>query len=350
MKECRSLVRGGWRVQLVVADSQGDEIRDGVEIIDIGLLSKNRLWRMITGVYKFFLFANRSKADIFHIHDPELLLAAVALKFFNKRVIYDMHENLPLQIFSKQWLPSFLRSFISSSVKVFERIVLAKMEVVMAADSCVAAYPFLQRVAVVRNFPVISDLAGQASSKFDVFTVGYLGGVTTIRGILDVLAAVQNLRNCGYELKFQCLGPISSEVAGDQHFQSALDQGWLIAPGRVDALDGWATISRCHVGVSMLHPQPNYLEAWPTKMFEYMAMSLPVIISDFPMYQKFINDSKCGLFAESKNVDSIERAILHMISYPKEAIAMGENGKSIALRSYTWDAEFLKLLNLYENS
>ena len=49
------------------------------------------------------------KADIYHIHDPELLLIALKLKKRNKKVIYDAHEDLPRQILTKHWIPKIIR-------------------------------------------------------------------------------------------------------------------------------------------------------------------------------------------------------------------------------------------------
>ena len=45
--------------------------------------------------------------------------------------------------------------------------------------------------------------------------------------------------------------------------------------------EGWPVIARCHIGLALLKPIPNYYESYPTKLFEYMALGLPVITSNF---------------------------------------------------------------------
>lgn len=350
LKECLSLAQDGCRVQLVVADGRGDEFRGGVEVVDLGIVSGHRLSRMLVNLVRVFFRIKQSNADIFHIHDPELLLIVLPLKLYQKRFIYDMHENLPLQIYSKGWLPKFLKPLISSAARVFERAVLNKIEVVMAESSYLSSYPFVKRATVVQNFPDISKIPIINSSKYEVFTVGYVGGVSKIRGVIDVLIALERMREDGHKICFCCLGPISSEVGADEHFQSALRQGWLKAPGRVDAPECWMIMSRCHVGMAMLHPHSNYQESWPTKMFEYMALSLPVIVSEFPMYREVIDKNKCGIVVPPANIELIKTAISYIKSNKAEATMMGINGRNAVSREYSWGAEFLNLKKLYNKT
>jgi hypothetical protein len=52
LKECTSLANAGFEVNLIVADGQGDEKKNGVNIIDTGEKSPNRIKRMTDTIKK----------------------------------------------------------------------------------------------------------------------------------------------------------------------------------------------------------------------------------------------------------------------------------------------------------
>ena len=118
-KMCKSLSKK-YEVNLVVADGKGDEIKDNINIFDVGK-SKNRKDRMLNITKKVFQKALEINVKIYHIHDPELIPIGVKLKKLGFKVIFDMHENTPKQIKNKNYIPFILRNIISNVYKFYER-------------------------------------------------------------------------------------------------------------------------------------------------------------------------------------------------------------------------------------
>lgn len=114
IKECTSLTNAGYDVTLLVADGKPDEVKNGVKIISVSDIPKSRFHRIIKSSNVMYKKALKVDAEIYHLHDPELLSLARKLKKAGKKVVFDSHENYPAQIKVKGYIPYILRSAISS--------------------------------------------------------------------------------------------------------------------------------------------------------------------------------------------------------------------------------------------
>ena len=87
----------------------------------------------------------------------------------------------------------------------------------------------------------------------------------------------------------------------------------------------------------------------PTKVYEYMMMELPFIISDFSYNRMIIDKYKCGLAVDPTNVNAIAEAIRYIINNPEIADEMGKNGKKLITESLNWREEEKKLYKFYDS-
>jgi glycosyltransferase involved in cell wall biosynthesis len=340
-KECASLAGLGYDVGLVAAHDRAETV-DGVRILPVRR-PRGRADRMTRVAWAVYRTAARERPDVCHFHDPELLWVGALLKLGGRRVVYDVHEDVPKQVLAKHWIPPRARPPAARGVALAEQIGARLVDGIVAATPSIAAKFPAAKTVVVQNFPEASFAHdGAAPGRRDDAFV-YAGGLMEIQGVREMAQAFALLPE-----------GMTGTVAGRFH-PAGLEQaiaalpGWrrvryLGAVGRPDvrrAIDGAA------VGLVLNHPTRNYVDAYPTKMFEYMARGVPVVCSDFPLWARIVGDADCGIAVDPRDPRAIARAICRLNEDQQLARRLGENGRRAVRERLNWEHELGKLDGLY---
>jgi glycosyltransferase involved in cell wall biosynthesis len=89
------------------------------------------------------------------------------------------------------------------------------------------------------------------------------------------------------------------------------------------------------------------VRALPTKLFEYLALGLPVIASDFPAWRDIVERHACGICVNPEDPRAIAAAIEYLHDNPEERARLGANARA-ASAAYTWSRDAPALVALYE--
>ncbi|MBA2777338.1 glycosyltransferase family 4 protein [Billgrantia kenyensis] len=348
-KQCRSLVADGHAVTLVVADGNGDEERDGVVIHDVGRLT-GRLNRVLKTTRRVHDQARRLDADLYHLHDPELMPVGRRLKRLGKTVVYDAHEDLPRQMLAKHYLGKATRRLLSFGVEAYQRRVCRHFDAIVAATPYIrdGFSTFHSRVIDVNNFPMLGELDGAPDARLtagvdELPAICYVGGIAEVRGIREIVRAMERVE---HDCRLQLAGDFNLLTLEQEVMTYA---GWsrVEAHGYLDRDGVRRVLGSSIAGLVTLHPIINYLDALPVKMFEYMSAGLPVIASDFPLWREIVEGSDCGICVDPLDPGAIAAAIDFIVTHPERAREMGENGQRAVAERYNWQQEERKLLDTY---
>ncbi|HOV70032.1 MAG TPA: glycosyltransferase family 4 protein, partial [Clostridia bacterium] len=321
-KQARTLAQNGYSVAIIAPDSiPEDEL--GINFIPFSR-PEGKIKRILFSSRRIFKIALEQNADIYHLHDPELLIAGLKLKKRGKTVIFDSHEDIEKQILNKYWIKPFLRKLTAFLFDKLCRYCTRRFDLVIAAtESIEERYKrYGCKTGTVKNYPIIKE--------FDIINTiwedrrnsfCYIGGIMKIRGIAQMLDAL-SYTSADMELAGRFDNSALENITKSHPNWARVTYHGFV--GRIGVAD---ILARVKIGAVILHPVPNYIDSLPIKMFEYMAAGIPVIASDFPLFRQILHDNACGICVDPFNAEEIGNTIDKLLHDDDLARTMGENGK-----------------------
>ena len=339
-KECITLSKNLYDVYLIVTHTS-DEIIQNVNIISLPA-PVNRRQRIFKNAFLAFRKATSVKPDIIHFHDPELLGIGIFFRLLGKKVIYDVHEDVARQMLYKKWIGSAeLRFILSGFVALFESFAsLFFNKIVVVTEDIQKKFP-ASKTILVRNFPIVSMIrdAKPALLIKKRKVVIYAGNLSEVRGIKELIDAIEHI-----DADLWLLGDWeSAEFESFCKTSGGWKQTTFLGKRKLEEVYGYLKLA--DVGIALLYPIKNYLKSLPVKAFEYMALGLPMILSDFPYWIETF--SECAEFANPFKTEEIVIKLKLLLTDAQTADKMGATSRRMIDNGYSWEVESLKLINLY---
>lgn len=343
-KECVSIARDSRFDVYLVAPGESREEK-GVKVVGVGQKPSSRLKRMFGFSDVIYKEALKVDADIYHFHDPELLSAGLKLKKKGKTVIFDSHENTVEQIKIKKYLPALLRKIIAFMYYLEETFICRKIDAVVFPCLVNGKNPFegrCKQTIFINNLPYLSEFS-KVEKKEPKYDICVIGSLTEERGITSLLEACK-------------LSGASIVLAGDfspEGYKEELEEKGLLEKvdfrgpcNREQVVDIY---SMTRMGASTILPVGQYPTAnnLPTKVYECMAMELPVIISDFDYPRKVLKQYEFGVAVDCRNPNAISEAIKFLLANEELCVCYGKTGRKAIEEVFNWEEEVKKLVDLY---
>ncbi len=349
IREAEVLNDADYSVYAIMLTDEKQEHR-GVHILPAPKAT-SRIQRIIN-LPQLFYQALCLKADIYHLHNPDMTVLALLLKLSGKRVIYDTHEDYSRRLLIRDWVPYGLKKplgVVVTFLEVFVSYVVDATFVTQAGQ----LKRFSKKTLLLRNAPHITEelivkaeeLACNLESKLNIFRLIYVGGVSRQRGLLTMLDALEYL-NRGACVRLWLIGPMSEELVKDVQNH----EGWQYVDyqGVLKHEEVFAYISRSDLGLAMLNDVGDHACARPNKLFEYMAMGKPFIASNFHAWKQFIVPRQPGWWISPDDGLALGRQIQEVMHDPDDMEVRGQEGKAVVV-DFNWKKESKILLDTYNN-
>lgn len=301
-------------------------------------------YRLAGGRGRRWLTASRvmqsKRWELVAVHDPELLPPALLRALMGRPTLFDLHENVPAQIQTKEWVPSLLRPGLGWTT----RLMLRWAERIMAVTVAEEGYRHLFRTGrpVIANHLALADLPPAQPAANPAF-MAYLGDVTEQRGAHLAIAAA-----AGGDMALVMVGRVAPPELIDELRDEAASQGVdLDLVGPLPHSQALARIAGASAGLSPLMDIPNYRHSLPTKVLEYLALGLPVLASDLPGTRAVTDDRVGVVHVTPGDTSAWRRAGAEVAAEPSRRSAAQAAAPSIRA-SYSWAEQ--EVLSVYRSA
>jgi glycosyltransferase involved in cell wall biosynthesis len=329
-REIKALLDAGWHVTYAAPFSGYGATftsgNSGLSVVDLPRATGRRRLRALRAARR--LLASRSSAhDVVVLHDPELLLGLPGLDL--PPVVWDVHEDTPIALTLKPWLPAVFRPLAAAAVRTVERLAARRVHVILAEESYRTR--FSGDSPVVPNTVYVPDRVEPPADD----RVVYLGHVTLARGAAELVSVGRAVADAtGAATRMMIIGDADDDARRLLSRSVAADHvDWT---GFVPSDQALRMLSGALAGLCLLHDEPNYRGSMPTKVIEYMAHGVPVITTPLPLARDLVRRAGAGVVVPFEDPDAAVAEILRLRQDPKRRVELGAAGHRVAAEEFDW--------------
>ncbi len=295
----------------------------------------------------------RLRPAVLHIYMPELLPLALCTRLFGVKIIYEVQENLRLKFDRK---PRNKHLIFRWAFAGFDQLARRYCYHIFTEVSYLITYTGLRLPhAVIHNYPDLAffDACQRQTPVGRPVEEGphllYVGVVSLDRGLDTMIRVMARLRPCYPAIRLHLFGRCTIGAVDLQRLPNYSEvRDNLIFYGQTAPALAYANPAQYVAGLALLKPVGDYADSYPAKLFEYMALGLPVITADFPLYRAVVEPAGCGYCADPTDDAQVAAYITYLLANPAAAIRLGQRGQEATRQFYNWKTEADQLLGLYQ--
>lgn len=358
-RETRAAVRAGFEVDVVAMREPGRPARGKVEGVAVHRLpiSRSRGAGRLRFFGEYVAFAGlatlqlgwlalRRRPTIVQVHNPPdfLVLAALVPKALGSRVVFDIHD-LSSDMLTMRFGDSRGAAMAKKLLERLERLACSLADVVVTVHEPYREELAARGVDSDRILVVLNSLdETQLPEVFpppsrDPFRIVYHGTVTPHYGLAVVLEAFALLpdRLSAARLEIVGTGDAVPELTARAETLGVTDRVELtgLAVPHAEVL---TRISGASVGVVPNLPSRLNRFALSTKLFEYVVLGIPAVVSDLPTLQRYFSPEEV-VFFRAGDPEALAEALALVADEYDAALARATAARERYRKSYDWEGQ-----------
>ena len=342
-KIAKSLSDNGYDSYILCMDSKGNEERNGVKFISVNYKPKNRINRILKSWKKMANEALKIDAEIYQLHDPELLPLGKFLTKKHKKVIFDSHED-GRDIGIKKWIPTPFRRLVCKLYLSYEKKAIKRIAGCISVDKNIVdrLANHNKNCVQITNYPFLPK-------KYNHSINGYIcyAGSPESYAQYEFISALENVTA---KNKYYLITNLQDESI--QRCKNLKKWGDVVKSGYVTFEELTDIYQNTCLGMSLAYPDIG-TDNWNgvvgvTKLFEFLAFGIPVICSSFNLWKDIVSKYNCGIYANPYDVNEISQKLNELLNDPEKLKELGHNARIAAEQEFNWATQEKKLLDYYK--
>lgn len=289
----------------------------------------------------FKLFGIRPQLLIIGTH--ELLFIGVLLRLITGcRLVYDIQENYLRNLIFQRNYSWGIRHLLAAIIRVREKLYSPLYDHYILAEKCyVDELDFIDKKYTVLENKFVQPKGVIGTSPQDKTSLLISGTLGYESGTLEAIEFFKHLPEDEFDL-------IIVGHCPNRRFHDAI----------LNSIDGLSNVTKRVSMVPVPHNEilnlignktlgllpykanKSTVNKIPTKLYEYIGLGIPVLISPNPIWEEMINQYKAGMIVDFKSPPSIR--LIH------DSINSIDKRYQIDLKDVMWKSEEKKLLSLVE--
>ncbi len=317
---------------------------------------------LINSKIKKFIY--QVQPDALHIHDMPLAETVMQInKSLKLPVTLDLHEERPEIMKFYPHLQKFPGNVLISPDKWARKqaeLMQQADHIILVTKEAKEKYSKLyenisEKITVVPNtvnpqiflqYPVREEIIKRFSGKP---TILYVGDTGLRRGTDTAIRSMSYVLDELPETQLVLVGDNSEDKVLNELVIELNLKHCVIFEGWKDVSLFPSYIKASSVCISPLKRNPHHDTTYANKIFQYMSMGKPLVVSDCPAQQRVIEEAKCGLIHKAEDYLDLANKLVEVLADPQKALMMGSNAVNAVERKWNWDKTKKGLLKLYNN-
>jgi glycosyltransferase involved in cell wall biosynthesis len=376
-REARDLIQAGHKVYILARKGLGqssEEIFNEIHIIRMEwpFLNRNKLLSdfIYQVIQRHMIYSTIVKEcqehaiEAIHVHDlPYAYASFRAARKLRLPLIYDTHENYPVlyeTIFKSRrgkWAwPLFY--WILSKMRKEEKKVCQKAHcVIVVAEEHKDRISRLgapdEKIIEVTNTEDIDFFGGLDTDQDiidrykDDFVLLFIGVFSAHRGLETAIEAMPKIIQHVPNAKLLLVGGGSFQFQYEKLIRKLNISDYVCFPGYQPFGKLPTYIALSDVGIIPHISTPHIETTMPNKIFQFMTLGKPVLVSNVKPLIRVVQDAQCGSVFTAQDVESFTEKVIYLAENPEQLEIYGKNGKRAVEKKYNWQQTVKPLLKIY---